>query len=183
MNHEKTLLVLFIHLWHSWNVLTSVDREQWFSCRLACSMALWGPLRRRPLEHFPHSPGQCCTFLWVVRCTWKDFVGPRSTPQRIRLQQCADVHSRGPVWVLPAPDLVCFYSQGKAGGAAVLAECVGQFVCQCVSLSAGTVLVGRTVLLLLKIEEILKSTGREEDKYSISVFLSILLFSTAFHFS
>lgn len=51
-----------------------------------------------------------------------------------------------------------------------------------VSLDSGRMLVRRIVLLLLKIEEILKSAGREEDKYSISVFLPILLFSTAFHF-
>lgn len=49
--------------------------------------------------------------------------------------------------------------------------------------NAGRLLVEGTVLLLLKIEEILKSGGREEDKYSISVFLPILLFFTAFHFS
>lgn len=40
-----------------------------------------------------------------------------------------------------------------------------------VSWSAGRMLGGRTVLLLLKIEEILESAGREEDRYSISVFL------------
>lgn len=33
MNYENALLVLLIRPWHSWNILTSVDREQqWQAC-------------------------------------------------------------------------------------------------------------------------------------------------------
>lgn len=76
--------------------------------------------------------------------------------------------------MLTAPEMACSYTLGQVG--ALPAS---------VSPSTGRLLVGGTVLLvllLLKIEEILKSGGREEDKYSVSVFLLILFF-TAFHFS
>lgn len=72
MNHEKTLLVLFIRPWHSWNILTSVDGEQQFSCRLARSV---GPPEEAVAGTFsPFSPRQCRT-LRSGESHWKDFIG------------------------------------------------------------------------------------------------------------
>lgn len=184
MNHEKTLLVLFIRPWHSWNILTSVDWERQSGSRLVHGEGHCGPPWGGGHWNILLIFSQAVPYLSMSgESHWKDSIGPGRggalTESCNSVQTCICVT----LCECRLPKRWCVSTLWARQGGRHASGACWPVLSASVSLSPGRVLVGRTVLLLLKIEEILKSAGRGEDKYSISVFLPILLFSTAFHLS
>ena len=77
MSHENTLLVIFFSPWHSWNILTSVDREQSGCSSAAGSEAVrvvWAP-QEAAGTFSPFPPRQSS------ESHWRDFTGQGGTSQ------------------------------------------------------------------------------------------------------